>query len=373
MFEFFIFFHVPCFCYIYLFMFCFSYIYLFIMSEWTEVRYGRRRRHSPRGYGPRPPSPGEDRWRSPRRARRPRSPPENRRPYSPSRYGRPGSPSRDGRPFHPRRAGPHRPPSRGWRPPSPPRPRRPFRGTGEGYRRRGSPPASLSPPRGPRPRSPSPERGPHFPPSRDRRPNNRSRGQDRWELEGRMARAPPLRYRGDYRCQISPHRLENISSSKPASLSGTMLQSSPYGEEIFIPVINMSEDLPRQTIAKIKTLNYLIKDTGRQIPRLERESSTEADNIHWTPRTAHLMWQAWKAFLNQDKEVINLSSHLSFRDPDQTPQEGSLLRPHLECCQEQTLVPPQNKAARLFRPLQTPANQIILNRTKTNYPHKCCP
>ena len=60
--------------------------------------------------------------------------------------------------------------------------------------------------------------------------------------------------------------------------------------EIFVPLINMSENLPRQFRAKINTLNYLIKDTGHHIPRLERESfSTGSDNIHWTPRTAQLM------------------------------------------------------------------------------------
>lgn len=76
--------------------------------------------------------------------------------------------------------------------------------------------------------------------------------------------------------------------------------------------------------------------------------------------------------------VINISEDLPkhqpvitpvlIRDPDQTPQEGTLLRPYLERRQKQTPVPgvgphpvpPQNKTQRLFRPLRTPANQIIL-------------
>ncbi len=51
--------------------------------------------------------------------------------------------------------------------------------------------------------------------------------------------------------------------------------------EIFIPIINLSDDLPDKIRANIKALNYLIKDTGCHIPRLDRESfGTDMDGIH---------------------------------------------------------------------------------------------
>ena len=118
------------------------------MSEWTEVRYGRRRHHSrsPPAHRPGRPSPSYGRRYSPQRDRRPPSPPTGRRPYSPSR-----------RRYSPRGARRPHPPPRGWRPPPPPRTRRPLQ-----------------------------------------RPRNKSRGQDRWRLEDRMDRAPPLRNRRDF-------------------------------------------------------------------------------------------------------------------------------------------------------------------------------
>ena len=147
------------------------------MSNWTEVRYGRRRRRSrsPRGARPQHP-PASYGWRcSPRRDRRSHTPPRTGRPYSPSRDGRPYSPRGDRRPY---------PPSRAWRPPSPRGPRRPIRRPE--YSR------GLSPPRERPSYPPFWERRP-LSPSRDRRPDIRSWSRDRWMLEGAMDRAlPPL-------------------------------------------------------------------------------------------------------------------------------------------------------------------------------------
>jgi hypothetical protein len=82
----------------------------------------------------------------------------DRRPPPPLAGIRQYSPPRDGRRGPPRRAGRPRAPPGSRRSPSPPRPR-------------------------------------HHP----RRPDeDRSWDQDRWRFEGRMDRAPPLRYRGDF-------------------------------------------------------------------------------------------------------------------------------------------------------------------------------
>lgn len=68
--------------------------------------------------------------------------------------------------------------------------------------------------------------------------------------------------------------------------------------EVFIPLINFSDDLPISMRSHIKVLNYLIKETNRSIPRLAYVSfNTESDNIHWTPDTGKKMWDHWKAFL----------------------------------------------------------------------------
>lgn len=68
--------------------------------------------------------------------------------------------------------------------------------------------------------------------------------------------------------------------------------------EIFIPVLNYSDNLPGNVRSHINTLNYHIKGTGRSIPRLEKDSfNTDVDNIHWTSRTAERMWDHWRTFL----------------------------------------------------------------------------
>ena len=162
------------------------------MSEWTEVRYNKRRGlfHSPRG---RPQYPREEEWQYPRsRERYEPSPPRGRRPDTPPRnhlqYGA-------------RRADP---PPRTWRPPSPFTYRRPSLWSRERdylYPPRERP-TYYSPPRARRPRSPRGFRRPPSP-SRDYRPNLRSRGRDRWRPEGRMDRASPLRYRRDYPQKLS--------------------------------------------------------------------------------------------------------------------------------------------------------------------------
>ena len=156
------------------------------MSEWTEVRYKRRRGlfHSPRG---RPQYPRAEEWQYPR----------SREEYqlSPPRVRRPDTPPRNHLQYGARRTDP---PPRTWRPPSPPRYRWPSRWSRERdylYPPRERP--TYSPPRVRRPRSPRGFRRPPSP-SRDYRPNLRSRVRDRWRPEGRMDRASPLRYRRDY-------------------------------------------------------------------------------------------------------------------------------------------------------------------------------
>lgn len=68
--------------------------------------------------------------------------------------------------------------------------------------------------------------------------------------------------------------------------------------EVFIPVINISQNLPENIRQNVGILNHLIRGTGRQIPRLARKSfRTQIDEIHWTPQTAAEIWQNWKVFL----------------------------------------------------------------------------
>lgn len=68
---------------------------------------------------------------------------------------------------------------------------------------------------------------------------------------------------------------------------------------IYIPIINFSEDLPENQKSHIRTINYLIKETNHQIPRLAKDLfDTTQDNIHWTPQTAQNIWDHWKTFLD---------------------------------------------------------------------------
>ena len=122
------------------------------MGEWTEVRYGRRRRrpHSPRGG---PTRPHHDSGRRggdypPRGDWSPPPPPRSRRPYTPPRTRRPYSP----------------PPPSGWRAHTPPGTRRPHSHSPSPTGRR-----PYTPPGTGRPYSRSGDRRDH-PPSGDRRP-----------------------------------------------------------------------------------------------------------------------------------------------------------------------------------------------------------
>ena len=172
------------------------------MSEWTEVCYGRRRRdaRSPQTHRIIFQSPDYGQRGSPPRGRRPPSPSTGRRPHSP--YRRRLSPQVSRRFYSPRNGqrlprpptGPmryspdRRPPRAGIRLYSPPRAGRPR-----------APPGSR--------RSPSPPRPRHHP----RRPDeDRSWDQDRWRFEGRMDRAPPLRYRGDFHNLAQKKRFSKV-------------------------------------------------------------------------------------------------------------------------------------------------------------------
>lgn len=67
---------------------------------------------------------------------------------------------------------------------------------------------------------------------------------------------------------------------------------------IYIPIINFSDGLSEAEKSHIRTLNYLIKETNHQIPRLGKDLfNTVQDNIHWTPQTAQNFWDHWKTFL----------------------------------------------------------------------------
>lgn len=164
------------------------------MSEWTEVRYGKRR-GPPRG---RPQHPRTENWHHPYdndgyqpslpRGRRPPIPP-----YNHPRFGarRADVPPRPWRP--PPRADP---PPRPRRPPTPPR----YQVGGYRYPLREKPYHLL--PRDRRLRRP--DGGRRFPsPRRDDRPNVGSRGRYRRRPEDRMDRASSLPYRRDYHYNLT--------------------------------------------------------------------------------------------------------------------------------------------------------------------------
>lgn len=57
--------------------------------------------------------------------------------------------------------------------------------------------------------------------------------------------------------------------------------------EIFIPIINLSDDLPGIIKNNIKELNFLIKETGQQVPRLERQHFLMEINYTGPPKQVH--------------------------------------------------------------------------------------
>lgn len=95
------------------------------------------------------------------------------------------------------------------------------------------------------------------------------------------------------RRKSNPSLLKNELRSMLNAAADTFPQA-----QILMPVINFSERLPGFMRTNLSTLNYLIRETGKQIPRLEKKLfATDPDGIHWTHLTGKHMWNHWKSFL----------------------------------------------------------------------------
>lgn len=91
----------------------------------------------------------------------------------------------------------------------------------------------------------------------------------------------------------NPSLLKNELRSMLNAAADTFPQA-----KILVPVINFSERLPGFMRTNLSTLNYLIKETGKQVPRLEKKLfATDPDGTHWTYPTGKHMWNHWKSFL----------------------------------------------------------------------------
>ena len=69
--------------------------------------------------------------------------------------------------------------------------------------------------------------------------------------------------------------------------------------EVWVPVINFSEDLPIQQQTTLQNLNQHIKKTVTHIPPLPKcDFQVGQDHIHWTLKTAQAMLKHWVHHLN---------------------------------------------------------------------------
>lgn len=95
------------------------------------------------------------------------------------------------------------------------------------------------------------------------------------------------------RRKSNPSLLKNELRSMLNAAADTFPQA-----QILMPVINFSDRLPGFMRTNLSTLNYLIRETGKQIPRLEKKLfATDQDGTHWTHLTGKHMWNHWKSFL----------------------------------------------------------------------------
>lgn len=71
--------------------------------------------------------------------------------------------------------------------------------------------------------------------------------------------------------------------------------------EIYVPLVNFSGDLPEEERNNLRMVNEYIQRNQTYIPLLlDDEFETEDDQIHWTRRTAKLMFNHWMTALNLD-------------------------------------------------------------------------
>lgn len=71
--------------------------------------------------------------------------------------------------------------------------------------------------------------------------------------------------------------------------------------EIYVPLVNFSGDLPEEERHNLRIVNDYIQRNQPFIPLLlDDEFETEQDQIHWTKRTAKVMFNHWMKALNLD-------------------------------------------------------------------------
>lgn len=69
--------------------------------------------------------------------------------------------------------------------------------------------------------------------------------------------------------------------------------------QIMVPEINFSSSLPLQEKRRLTHLNSHITALDNHIPALQEDDfTTERDLVHWTPRTAQIMFEHWVCHLN---------------------------------------------------------------------------
>ncbi|KAK5899645.1 hypothetical protein CesoFtcFv8_009104 [Champsocephalus esox] len=69
--------------------------------------------------------------------------------------------------------------------------------------------------------------------------------------------------------------------------------------KIHVPLINASMRLPFKAYRNITLLNAAIKRIPGYLEKMDtRDYITADDNIHWTPKTANLMWKNWRSSLD---------------------------------------------------------------------------
>ena len=68
--------------------------------------------------------------------------------------------------------------------------------------------------------------------------------------------------------------------------------------EIWIPLVNFSENLPAHERDALEKMNTHLSQTSAQILPLAEDFSTAPDQVHWNTRTAKNIWSHWLSYLN---------------------------------------------------------------------------